>query len=356
MSDLLVIMGAGASFDALRSDQERPPLASQLFDTSYDGIQRQFPAVDRLRDTIQTRMSEGRTIENILGTFVASPSPDLQAQVFQIPVYLKSLLGQFTAARPGMYDSLITLIQERELKATFVTLNYDTLLDEAIERAYSIDTPIQSIESYIDRSGVRNWNYIKLHGSVNWGHVTSISHTKEGDWPGYRTSDTSMQEYLAVIDVHRRYGTHENDGNIVLLDENDALVSDGRFVYPALAIPTDRKNEVMCPADHLGVLRSALQSDPAVLVVGNQGLDADLMGVLEESAVRGSKTPFRVVDPDDNGKPRSRFARALGRSRFSIQPAAQFREFVESGAAERFLDEVRDATGTTGAVIDPYRL
>ena len=144
----------------------------------YDQIQRQFPAADRLRDTIQSRMSNGKTIESILGSFVANTSPDIQAQVFQIPVYLKFLIGQFTAVRPGVYDSLITLIQERELTTTFVTLNYDTLLDEAIERAYSSGTPISSIESYTGQNRSRNWNYIKLHGSVNWGYRTNIFHKR----------------------------------------------------------------------------------------------------------------------------------------------------------------------------------
>ena len=51
MSDLLVILGAGASHDALRPGEERPPLAEDLFDEHYADLHQQFPGVDGIRGT-----------------------------------------------------------------------------------------------------------------------------------------------------------------------------------------------------------------------------------------------------------------------------------------------------------------
>ena len=181
------------------------------------------------------------------------------------------------------------------------------------------------------------------------------STNEETDWTGQRAPDLSLSDYLTAIHAHLQYGNYRPYGDIVLLSENNALLSDGTFVYPALAIPTDQKNEVICPTDHVDVLRTALQSDPAILVIGNRGLDTDLMALLQQSGIRGSKMPFRVVDPDEGGQVYSRFAKALGRSPFG-QSSIGFRDFVESGAAEGLLDKVRDATGATSAVIDPHRL
>ncbi len=347
MSDLLVILGAGASHDAPREDYERPPLAANLFDDTYDEIQKLTPGVDGLRGTIQARVDRGQGLERILGELAQNESPAIRRQAIEIPVYLKLLISKFTGGnRPGTYDELITLIQLRGLSATFVTLNYDTLLDEAISRKYGPHGAITSLDSYVSEQEGKDWRYAKLHGSVNWGYRAAL--TDAG-----LTPPKDLGEYLEYLHDHG-IGREYQDSPIELLRYNDLYSSGGMPPYPALAIPTDRKYQPVCPPEHVEALREALRSDPAVLVIGNQGLDADLMGILRESSPRRSRKPFHVVDPGNPVEVSSRFAQALNRGDFSVPPTMGFREFVESDVGERFFDEVRAAKNAEA--INPFRL
>ncbi|MCY3656705.1 MAG: hypothetical protein OXG95_08870 [Chloroflexi bacterium] len=344
MSDLLVILGAGASYDALRQGAERPPLAADLFDPSYDEYQRNFPGVDGLRDTILGRMRQERGLEQILGDLAEISDENIIRQLFEVPVYLKVLLSNFgTDNRAGTYDALITLIQERELSVTFVTLNYDTILDSAIERKYR--TPIESMAGYIASP---DWNYIKMHGSVDWGYRLDI-YGADGPMLHGNVSDY-LDLLFAIYPVPR-----SSFETAWLLPDTISLSLDGALIYPALSIPTDRKGQPVCPAPHLDVLRATLESDPAILVVGNQGLDTDLMDLLRQSSRPLSRKPFHVVDPQNGAVVASRFSESLNRRGFSVPPDMGFREFVGSDAAERFFDEVRDASSSTD-YLSPYRL
>ena len=334
MSDLLAILGAGASHDALREGAASPPLTKDLFSNDYDEDQRSFPGVDGLRDTILARMRQGRSLEEILGDLAANEAQDIRRQIFEVPIYLKVILGKYAGSRPGTYDTLITLAQERELSVTFVTTNYDTLIDKAIRRRYGMDGTIASISDYIHSD--RRWNYIKLHGSVNWGYQTQIPEsqlTNTHQW---------ISEYLKKV----RYGEVEYDKQVELLDADAMLAKNGRLIYPALAIPTNQKMDFICPEEHVYFLHSALRADPSILVIGHRGQDATLMNILK-SVPRFSKKPFCVVDPsEEHGLEAARlFAKATTRRGFTVPPSGvSFRKFVESDEGVRFFDSVRAAS------------
>ena len=254
--------------------------------------------------------------------------------MFEIPIYLRALLGRFTSGgRAGTYDALITPIQERGLSVTFVTLNYDTLLDEAIGRKY--ETQIESMNDYVSDTIARPWSYIKLHGSVNWVYPTRM------DSQDRMATNFNVDRYLSVMDRNHDHIRDSPSG--ILLTDNHSLKYESILTYPALAIPADARKAVVCPGPHIGALRSALDSDPSVLVIGNQGLDRDLMAILSKSTPRYSNKPFRVVDPKDATAVMQRFAEALNRTGYRMYPDVGFRDFVTSAEAERFFDEVREA-------------
>ena len=349
MTDLLVILGAGASHDALPEGDEPPPVAKMLFDRTYADIQIRFPGVAGLRDHILARLERHQNLETILGELGANPDENIQRQLFEFPIYLKALLAQFSGVRIGStYDQLLTMIQQRGLTVTFVTLNYDTLLDESIERMYN--TNIGSMDDYVgDKDGDRAWTYVKLHGSVNWEYPTVV----DTDISTTLTVVHRVDQYLAAIDHNHDHIANTTD-RIHLADGNYSLTFESILTYPALAVPTDTKQAVVCPGGHVRVLQSALKSDPSILVIGNQGLDTDLMSILSESAPRYSNKPFRVVDKKDTSVVTHRFAEALIRGGYSMYPDVSFREFVGSEDADRFFDEVREAK--TAAATDRLRL
>ena len=147
-------------------------------------------------------------------------------------------------------------------------------------------------------------------------------------------------EYLKQVQHGVTY-----DDKVELLDANGLLATNSRLIYPALAIPTDRKTDYVCPEDHVAALRTAILADPSVLVIGHQGRDADLMDILKEAAPAASEKPFHVVDPDNGMEVASRFSEALNRRGFTVpQDKVGFRQFVESTEAARFFDSVLGAS------------
>ena len=304
-------------------------------------------------------MRRGESLEATIRELAENKNEYLRQQMFCVPIYLKALFCGF-ASGVSIYDDLITLIHERGLSVTFLTLNYDMILDGAIERKYRAS--IHSMDSYVSHT---SWQYIKLHGSVNWGYRTGIRARRiiYADGP----SQTEIAEYYRHIQRHDPPFEYDRS-EVVFLETQFACHSGDFLIYPALAVRTNgQEDETVCPPEHVEALHEALRSDPAVLVIGNQGLDTDLMGILRDTT-RGSEVPWRdrdlgavlrdaflgssrkpflVVDPLDSNKVASRFAEALHRREFDEYDTARsvgFREFVESGQADRFLDDVREAS------------
>ena len=94
----------------------------------------------------------------------------MRRQYWAIPLYLQDLffeIGQWTltggyAQQPDSYDRLISATLTLD-EVTFVTLNYDTILDRRL--FHYLPGELESMDSYLSGS---NWALIKLHGSVNW--------------------------------------------------------------------------------------------------------------------------------------------------------------------------------------------
>ena len=95
-------------------------------------------------------MKQGQNLERILGRLAENPEQSIQRHMLEVPFYLQRLLERFSGPRPGTYDELITLIREAQLSVTFVTLNYDILLERAIANGYG--SVIESIDDYVDPS------------------------------------------------------------------------------------------------------------------------------------------------------------------------------------------------------------
>ena len=353
LSALLVILGAGASFDwrldrgpnvvidspAGRIPTRIPPLTDQLFDSVVDDVQRLFPGVDQLRATIAARVSQGQPLERVLADLSEETHDDAQARVREVAPYLRELIGNATSERrPTTYDSLLTAIQGHELTAFFLTLNYDLLLEEAIGRTYRRTGKIASLSDYVQQG--LEWQVVKLHGSVNWVRRTSGPSVDTGGFIGSSRSE-DMPRYLAAISNARI------EDEIILkgfLPENDPLgLWDDTYrpLYPAMAMPSDRKYGFVCPTHHVSSLRDFMLGDPAVLIVGTKGLDADLMELLASSRRDNSVRLTLVVNPAEASAIAGRFAEVLGRRVGSVDVG--FKDFVHSERFEDFLNIVKAA-------------
>ena len=207
-----------------------------------------------------------------------------------------------------------------------MTLNYDLLLEQAIEAVTTAS--IGDLRDYVDPK--QKWMLVKLHGSVNWatrvvGGMEGASGTPDGVLSVVRALPVgqAIAGRLEVIDHHS--------------DRWDIDAGRARdLLYPAIAVPVEDKHEV-CPADHLDELRSFLEDCENFLFIGVSGRDMDLLELLGDSVKVGRETT--IVSWSEPGKVYSRIQaeapQLFRRGDNSLEGG--FSQFISSGALDDFL-------------------
>jgi hypothetical protein len=61
------------------------------------------------------------------------------------------------------------------------------------------------------------------------------------------------------------------------------LITEGRLVFPALAIPVEGKDEFSCPTDHIERLRNLLPRATRVVTIGWRATEAGFLQMLHAS-------------------------------------------------------------------------
>lgn len=183
---LLVVLGAGASYDCasdqvIRTPGLKPPLAVELFHTRFSAILNRYPFAQQLAPDIRVAINSGAVaLETYLRDELRDSTHDhLRRRYPAIPLYLQHLLwevsNQYTD-HPDNYDRLLTEALRLD-RITIVTLNYDTLLDSRL----AIDRPLTHLRDYVNWDN--RWSLVKLHGSANWGQRVSTPKTFRVPWP-----------------------------------------------------------------------------------------------------------------------------------------------------------------------------
>jgi hypothetical protein len=256
---LLVIFGAGASFDSIDTTAVRitepiwrPPLASQLFEDrpNFNLALRNYPYfTGRLGDLRRKAAAGSLNVEHELELTRATAEayPGARVELAAIQFYLRQVLAECTthwhenATGVTNYVDLLSRIDRwrhaKRERVMLVTFNYDTLLDRALA-AFPISLDLTSIEGYVRRD---DYKLVKPHGSVNWGRLLAG-----------RSEPNMSSDQITRIMIER----------VAELDFTDEYVvsglsvqwADNRLTYPAIAIPVEDKSEFACPQVHLNEL------------------------------------------------------------------------------------------------------
>lgn len=161
---LVVITGAGASYDCSSNhvvvrDDFRPPLVVQLFAglPRYAEILHEYPLAEAAAADIRPALASGSVaVEQFLRERLRE-SDDTYAQrrYRWVPLYLQHLLhaisrtnGTGFTQHPDHYDTLVNAALELD-EAVFITLNYDTLLDERLfNQTLPVSATVPSMDDY----------------------------------------------------------------------------------------------------------------------------------------------------------------------------------------------------------------
>ena len=339
---LTVILGAGASYDlvppgmaSVKKDY-RPPLTKDLFagdNDRFEDILTKYPDALNLAATIRVRMGrkEQEPLEAVLRSLTDDRNENIARQVRQIPLYLQELFGtvsELYTPLPVNYSYLVTKVLTSHFeRVAFVTLNYDLLIEKAIEAF--VGAPIRDLKSYVGTS--EKWLLVKLHGSVNW--VTSVRDGIGGHAKSHEGVLAAIRELPAIegplqfIHHHsqRRGGPNSKD-----------------ILYPAIAVPVEGKYEFVCPDEHIVELQRFLASCEDFLVIGTSAKDRDLLELLRDGVKRGSNLAIvagNLTDAQDTYRQIRNTVSQIGAAG-ATYGVDGFTGFVESGEIDKFISSL----------------
>lgn len=336
---LAIILGAGASHDLTGPSPEmfrgefRPPLTKDIFTSSRDEFQailEQYPDALTLAATIRHRIRT-EPLEAILRSLHDSTEEHIARQFRQVPLYLQHLFGEISklyTPDPENYTYLVSQVLGSAFeKVAFVTLNYDLLLEQAIEAVTAAS--ISDLRAYVEPA--QKWMLVKLHGSVNWA-IRVV-----GGMEGALATPEGVLSVVGALAVGQAI-----DGQLEVIDDYSDRwdVEKARprdLLYPAIAVPVEDKYEYVCPADHLDELRAFLGDCENFLFIGVSGRDKDLLELLCDSVKVGRETT--IVSWSDPGKVYRRIQAEVPQlfRRGDNSLEGGFSQFISSGALDDFL-------------------
>jgi hypothetical protein len=280
---LLVIIGAGASHDSANGrnadESYRPPLAVDLFASQLNYVQLLMkyptatPIVQRVRLALAANGSLEHVLEEIRGEVAIYPA---RAQhLLGLQFYLRSLLADLGSNWLGVhggvtnYVGLADLVEscrvQKKESVVYVSFNYDTLLEAGLEGVAA--KRFTKVASYIDG----HTKVVKVHGSADWGQIVScdsfpsMAQITPGDLCGMVNELTFTDGFM-----RRRDNLDRQAGG------------SGSVLVPAIAIPTQTKDNFACPSQHIEALRECLPQVRGVVTIGWRGAEEHFLKLLKE--------------------------------------------------------------------------
>jgi len=347
----MVVFGAGASYDSVPHRHpdsftnlvHRPPLANELFADRprFTEAMNRFPACEPIIPLLRHR-NEGDSVEQVLERLQdqARGHSERVRQLAAIRFYLHFMLWDCKqqwdteAKRITNYRTLLDLIELWRDKSEsedyisidgyrsvcLVTFNYDTMLDDAFGASVR---PITTLQDYIASP---TYKLIKVHGSVNWAREVEAPVIADigarGPWQiAHELIDRASD--LKLRSVYR-----------LVSEWPIGKSTDNRAIFPALAIPVQRKQDFECPKEHMDLLRASMPDVTKLLIIGWRGNEqhfVELLRNLRHPGVRGM-----IVA--ENQSVAAKIAVHLQHLRPAWNTGVGgFSHFITSGEADRFL-------------------
>jgi len=294
---LLVIFGAGASYDSvlhypprgtpghrpLDLEEDRPPLANQLFDSRSAFVAAMLnygdckPLVNLLRGNVQ--------VEQRLAKFEdeARDFPPRRRQLAAIRYYLHEMLWscerRWWQKHRGItnhatfLDALERWRFEKKEKVCLVTFNYDRMIEQAMGEVFGFK--FDHFGRYI---ADEKYTLIKLHGSVDWGYEILI--------PAAPRNPKQILEEIEALKVSEHFRK---------VSDFPVKFDDGVVGFPALAIPVQNKSEFTCPPEHVQALASVIPNVTKIITIGWRATEQRFLRMLKNDLTGLKGSPDLMV-------------------------------------------------------------
>ena len=339
---LMVILGAGASYDSCASfpthpdlrvtrgqlgPWHRPPLAQELFlpIAQFRQHAQAYPKCQPLVLDLEGHADIEARLEKFSAE--ATDDPERRRQLWAIQYYLRDVIAECQrnwlshTYRLTNYTLLLDQIR-RYPRILFVTFNYDSLLEFALDAL--LDVQYKTIADYAYRS---NYNLMKLHGSIDWEYAVKAQTV---ELVGNETGPKNLIFAAPVIDK-----------SAVIVKQGASMPNTMQhyFRLPALAIPTESKFSFVCPDEHVAKLRELIPQVEKILIVGWRAGEQHFLKELKA----GLRKPVSVFAACGSNEASTATLEQLKESGLtpghSRAHPSGFTDLVKSHALESFLAE-----------------
>jgi hypothetical protein len=346
---LLVIFGAGASFDSaptyppgaevLGGDRfnkfHRPPLANELFENrpAFADAIKSFPECQPIVPRLRSLRDE--SLEAALQDLQAKAQdyPRGLQQLAAVRYYLQYILWQCGNAWRDVakgvtnYKTLLDQIERVNKKnepVCLVTFNYDTLLEHALS---DFGLAVEAFPDYTKKHPF--YRVFKVHGSVNWARI--IENEIQSQNPTHTWSVT--HEWI------QRAAELRITDNYLLSTEYPTALVGGRPAFPAIAIPVEKEKKFECPPNLIEELKALLPGTSKALFIGWRATEEHFLNLLKMHLKPGVRLHVVAGGLKDAEEAQVRICRALINNRPSHASASDegFTNFILSGTAGEFL-------------------
>jgi len=298
--NVLIVVGAGASYDCWAKHVPKPPdynnyrlpLAKELF-YHYPQQSLLIQEYDLLDIASQLRskansLGDKFDIEDELLKISkrANKINDINTlhSLFKTRFYLQRLITSLTLStinRTYGHTDYIDLIrklkywiedapEDQDRIVDIVNFNYDTLLETAIENHYSVDWRLKNEENQMSAYyRGRNLRIYKPHGSINWGRVVQKN---GGNKFNYLNQITAFKDFnnLTIQNIFRYMNPENFYDNHIPKD-----------VIPAIAIPFKEKTTFdECPQFMLEAMVEAINNADYIITLGWKGAEKNFTKLL----------------------------------------------------------------------------
>jgi hypothetical protein len=296
---VVVLIGAGASYaSGPYPPGDRPPLTTELFSGERAKNKFQTHGLARMASEIIERDMRGNgslAFEEALKRLLAHPSSHRQLMGKDVPLYLQELMLQLSKDLDGKatrYNALADQLLQLPVPVHFVSLNYDTLLDDVLNRFFRLRT----IESYVyvSEDDQKRWSLIKPHGSANW-----VVRIPGGYDPYDMTADLVIPD--GPIIAKDTIGLELNN----LRQATPHVKSSPNMpadLYPRLALPQGPKEGLAMPDEHLRFFTDMLSTAPEInlLVLGYSGVDKEILHLIRDNVQQIRRLTVVNASPQAN--------------------------------------------------------